>query len=148
MKRILFIFLFTIFAHISAKSSDDLLGTWMSTDNSVKVQVYKMNNQFKAKVIWFNHLLSESKTPMNLSLDTNNPNPALRNRKILGMEILDGLQYNPKTQEWINGKIYDASCGRYWSSCAKLLDNGILKVRGFWKFEWIGKTISFKKVSA
>ena len=148
MKRILFIFLFTIFAHISAKSSDDLLGTWMSTDNSVKVQVYKMNNQFKAKVIWFNHLLSESKTPMNLSLDTNNPSPALRNRKILGMEILDGLQYNPKTQEWINGKIYDASCGRYWSSCAKLLDNGILKVRGFWKFEWIGKTISFKKVSA
>ena len=66
----------------------------MSTDNSVKVEVYKVNNQFKTKVLWFNHLLSESKTPMHLSLDTNNPNPALRNRKILGMEILDGLRYD------------------------------------------------------
>ena len=46
-----------------------------------------------------------------------------------------------------NGKIYDASSGRYWSSCAKLLQNGILKVRGFWKVEWIGKSISFKKVA-
>lgn len=148
MKKVFFIFLLTISLKLSAKNPDDLVGTWMSIDNNVKVQVYKQNNQFRAKVIWFNHLLSESKTPMHLSLDTNNPNPALRNRKILGMEILDGLQYNSKTQEWINGKIYDASSGRYWSSCAKLLDNGILKVRGFWKFEWIGKTISFKKVSS
>ena len=27
------------------------------------------------------------------------------------------------------------------------LQNGILKVRGFWKVEWIGKSISFRKVS-
>ena len=67
----------------------------MSTDNSVKVEVYKVNNQFKSQqVLWFNHLLQGSKTPMHLSLDTNNPNPALRNRKILGMEILDGLRYD------------------------------------------------------
>ena len=147
MSRILFIFLFLFFGKVSAINPDDLLGTWMSTDNSVKVEVYKVNNQFKAKVLWFNHLLSESKTPMHLSLDTNNPNPALRNRKILGMEILDGLRYDAQKNEWVNGKIYDASSGRYWSSCAKLLQNGILKVRGFWKVEWIGKSISFKKVA-
>ena len=64
MSRILFIFLFLIFGNLSATNPDDLLGTWMSTDNSVKVEVYKVNNQFKAKVPWFNHLLSESKTPI------------------------------------------------------------------------------------
>ena len=63
MSRILFIFLFLFFGKVSAINPDDLLGTWMSTDNSVKVEVYKVNNQFKAKVLWFNHLLSESKTP-------------------------------------------------------------------------------------
>jgi uncharacterized protein (DUF2147 family) len=67
--------------------------------------------------------------------------------KFLGMEILDGLRYDAQKKEWVNGKIYDASSGRYWSSCAKLLQNGILKVRGFWKVEWIGKSISFKKVA-
>jgi uncharacterized protein (DUF2147 family) len=57
------------------------------------------------------------------------------------------LRYDAQKKEWVNGKIYDASSGRYWSSCAKLLQNGILKVRGFWKVEWIGKSISFKKVA-
>jgi uncharacterized protein (DUF2147 family) len=80
-------------------------------------------------------------------LSVHSANPALRNRKILGMEILDGLRYDAQKKEWVNGKIYDASSGRYWSSCAKLLQNGILKVRGFWKVEWIGKSISFRKVS-
>ena len=51
MSRILFILLFLIFGKLSATNPDDLLGTWMSTDNSVKVEVYKVNNQFKAKVL-------------------------------------------------------------------------------------------------
>ena len=59
MSRILFIFLFLFFGKVSAINPDDLLGTWMSTDNSVKVEVYKVNNQFKAKVLWFNHLLTQ-----------------------------------------------------------------------------------------
>ncbi len=54
MSRILFIFLFLIFGNLSATNPDNLWGTWMSTDNSVKVEVYKVNNQFKAKVLWFN----------------------------------------------------------------------------------------------
>lgn len=49
MSRILFIFLFLFFGKVSAINPDDLLGTWMSTDNSVKVEVYKVNNQFKPK---------------------------------------------------------------------------------------------------
>lgn len=146
MKRCIFIILLIVFGKLSA-NQDALLGKWMSTDNSVKVEVYKENNQYKAKVLWFNEKLSNSGKSMHQFVDKLNPNPALRNRKILGMEILEGLKYNPNTEEWTDGKIYDASSGRYWSSCAKLLDNGILKVRGFWKFEWIGKTISFKKVS-
>ena len=51
MNKIFFILLFFIFGKLSATNPDDLLGTWMSTDNSVKVEVYKVNNQFKAKVL-------------------------------------------------------------------------------------------------
>lgn len=147
MSRIFFILLFLIFGKINATHPNDVLGTWMSVDNSVKVKVYKVNNQFRARIIWFNHLLSESKKPMHLSSDIHNPNPNLRNRKILGMEILDGLRYDVQKKEWVDGKIYDASSGRYWNSSAKLLQNGTLKVRGFWKAEWIGKSISFRKVT-
>ena len=86
-------------------------------------------------------------TSPNLAFSSTNPNPALRKRKILGMEILEGLRYNAHNHSWENGKIYDATSGRYWDSSASLTKDGILKVRGFWKFKWIGKSMTFKKIS-
>ena len=41
---------------------------------------------------------------MHLSLEYIIPILHLRNRKILGMEILDGLRYDAQKKEWVNGK--------------------------------------------
>ena len=51
MSRILFIFLFLFFGKVSAINPDDLLGTWMSTDNSVKVEVYLVNTLRKHRML-------------------------------------------------------------------------------------------------
>ncbi|MFC6267445.1 DUF2147 domain-containing protein [Frigoriflavimonas asaccharolytica] len=125
--------------------SDAILGKWISTDKNVAVNVYKEGNSFQAKIIWFDDTLGSGK-PMNTQVDSENPNPQLRNRKILGMDVLENLSYNGSKNRWENGKIYDASSGRTWDSFAEMLSNGYLKVRGFWKFKWIGKTLTFKKL--
>ncbi|MGZ5210245.1 MAG: DUF2147 domain-containing protein, partial [Kaistella sp.] len=52
-----------------------------------------------------------------------------------------------KEHMWENGKIYDASSGRLWDSSAYITENGLLKVRGYWRFKWIGKTMDFKKTN-
>lgn len=143
-QKILFLFLFGFFLTFNAQSKgDQILGDWIATDNSVAVKVYKTNNQYQAKVVWFDEKLGSGK-PMNSRYDSENPDPNLRTRKIIGMQILSGLQYNPKKNSWENGKIYDASSGRTWDSEIHISDHGTLKVRGYWKFKWIGKTMSFK----
>lgn len=123
---------------------DDILGNWMATDKSVKVQIYKKDETFKAKIIWYDISLGSGK-PMHANVDHRNPNIKLRDRKIIGMEVLDGLHFNAATKRWENGKIYDASSGRTWDSYAEIREDGELIVRGYWKWKWIGKTLHFER---
>ena len=139
--------LYFCFLNLSAQSkSDALLGKWLATDQSVAVEVYKQSGEYKAKVIWFDESLGSGK-PMHTRTDFENPDPHLRKRKILGMQVLEGLEYNSAKNSWENGKIYDASSGRFWDSAAYITDQGLLKVRGYWKFKWIGKSLTFKRTN-
>jgi uncharacterized protein (DUF2147 family) len=126
---------------------DQVCGKWLSTDKNLEVQVYKENNSFKAKIIWFDD--SDDKTkPMEIRTDTDNPDVNLRTRKVLGMSVLENLVYVPETNSWENGVIYDAKHGRYWDSSAYIDKHGLLRVKGYWHYKWIGKTLSFTKVNS
>src|ERR1700730_1912544 len=85
---------------------DAIVGKWMTTEENLLVEIYKWNNQFKAKVLWFKDHGDKNK-PYDSWLDTKNPDKSMRNRKIAGMEILHGLMYNSKEDRWEDGKIYD-----------------------------------------
>jgi uncharacterized protein (DUF2147 family) len=63
----------------------------------------------------------------------------------LGLQVLSRLRYNPKNKRWEHGKIYDPKTGRQWSSVAYLDEDGLLYVKGYWQFEFIGKTMRFRK---
>ncbi len=64
-------------------------------------------------------------------VDSNNPDPKLRNRPILGSVILSGFKDAGK--EW-TGSIYDPRRGRVFKSTMTKLANGNLKVKGCWGF--------------
>lgn len=147
IQKTLFLIFCLAFAGFEAQSrADALLGKWLSTDKNVAVEIFKKDGDYRAKVLWFDDTLGSGK-PLHQRHDTENPDPQLRKRKILGMNILEGLQYNSKMHSWENGKIYDASSGRYWDSAASITANGLLKVRGFWKYKWIGKSMTFTKTN-
>jgi len=134
------------FLSISAQSTkDDILGKWLATDKSVAVHIYREGTSFRAKVIWFDERLG-SGTPMNTRVDSHNPNPKLRNTKVIGMDILEGLDYNSKTRHWENGKIYDASSGKTWDAFAEINDEGQMFVRGYWKWKCFGRSLYFTRI--
>lgn len=84
---------------------------------------------------------------MNTRLDSKNSNKALRSRKIIGLEVMHGLEYNTDDNEWQNGWIYDSSSGKIWNAKPSLTKDGRLKVRGFWHFQFLGENMYFKRVS-
>jgi uncharacterized protein (DUF2147 family) len=80
---------------------------------------------------------------MKKRLDVHNPNKSLRNRLILGMDVLDGLSYNTEKNRWEKGRIYDPSSGRHWSSVVYFNDDNQMEVKGYWKFEFLCQTLAF-----
>ena len=127
-------------------NSDNIIGRWMSMENNLEVEVFKCGNQYKAIVLWLDDSDDKSR-PMNKRCDSKNPVASLRIHKIIGLEVMHGLVYDSDDDEWKNGRIYDSSTGKDWNAKAWLTNDGVLKVRGFWHFEFLGKNISFKRVS-
>ena len=147
--KYLFILL-SLFAstHFTKKSifippSDQICGKWESSEKNLIIHVYKEDNKFISKILWFN---ANDGRPMSSWTDRNNPDETLRNRKIVGMSVLTDLIYKANTNSWENGVIYDAKHGRDWDASAYINNEGMLKVKGYWHFKFIGKTLTFKRL--
>lgn len=139
-------------AFVNADTPDDtskanrICGKWESDEKNLRVEVYPYKNTFKAKIIWFTGGVTKTK-PMETITDVKNPDPALRSRKVLGTDVVENLVYNPESDSWEGGKIYEIQSGKYWSAAAYLDKDGLLKVKGYWKVKLIGKTMTFKRIS-
>ena len=127
------------------KNADAIIGHWINDDKNLEVEVFKSDGKYKARVIWFDDMDDKS-SPMLDRLDKNNPDKTLRSRKIIGTEVMHGLIYNAKDDEWQEGRIYDYSTGKDWNAKAWINRDGILKVRGYWNLSIFGQNMSFKKV--
>jgi hypothetical protein len=141
----LFYILSTESVHAKPKQ-DDILGKWISEEKNLIVEVYKVGSEFTAKIIWFNDSDDKSQ-PMSIRRDFKNSDPKLRQRKIMGMEVLQGLHFNENKGEWQDGNIYDAKNGHDWNAKINLIENRQLKVRGYWHIEVIGQNLYFNKIS-
>lgn len=130
---------------VTPPKEEAILGKWMSSENNLEVEIFRSANEFKARICWFDDSDDPSE-PLTKRLDSKNPDKSLRSRKVLGMEVLNGLTYNEKEEEWENGHIYDCSSGKEWNAKLWLTKDGMLKVRGYWHFEFLGQNMSFKKV--
>ena len=127
------------------QKADAITGKWMSTENNLEVEVFRQNKEFKARLLWFDD--SDDKTkPLSTRLDEKNHDKTLRNRKLIGIEVLHSLHYDPDDDEWVGGVIYDSSSGKEWDAKAWINNAGLLKVRGYWNFPIFGETMSFKRV--
>jgi uncharacterized protein (DUF2147 family) len=128
---------------LAIPANEKICGKWESTDKKLRIQIYLEHNQYHANLIWFSN--TDGK-PMSYWTDVNNPDPALRKRKLLGMSILSRLQYDPETNSWENGMVYDSRHGREWNASAYIGKKGQLHVRGYWHFKFIGKTMNFNRI--
>lgn len=117
MKKIL---LMMTFAVISLTAySQDIFGTWITEAGDGNVEIYENNGKVFGKIVW---LKKGADTK-----DTHNPDAKLRDRKLIGVNLLSGL--TKKGDKYEGGKIYDPKSGKTYK-CAIWLDGKELKVRG------------------
>lgn len=145
MKQSLGLLLITLFfiAHATATANDGILGQWTTAEGKSHVVISKCDAGLCGKVVW----LKEPKYPADddkgmtgkTKIDRENPDPKLRKKPIIGLQILRGFKTN-NGNVWEDGTIYDPENGKTYKSKMTLVDSKTLKVRGFIGFSWIGRT--------
>jgi uncharacterized protein (DUF2147 family) len=138
--RSLIILLIFIFAGISAftcdSTSNHIVSTWVSKDGRAKIAIYRKGATFSGRIVWLDHPYRADGT---LKTDQMNPDESLRNRPLIGLEILHDFEY-AGDNTWEDGEIYDPEHGKTYSSKMTLVDYNQLEVRGYIGIPMFGRS--------
>jgi len=128
LNNIKLLLVFTIFCPIllSGEKLNLFEGHWVTSGSIVLVK--KCNNELCA---FIEEVTIEDEDGFKLKYDAQNKNKSLRNRPLVGINLLQDFPYPDQTTKILrNGKIYDPGRGRVFKSNLYILDNGNLKVEG------------------
>ena len=142
LKRIqLFVFLTLLSAVSFAQKKDDILGKWINSSGEGQIEIYKKGEKYFGKLVWIKEPNDEKGKP---KTDIKNPTQSLRNKPILGLEILKDFSFD--TDSWNDGSIYDPKTGKTYSCTLTIKKNGELNMRGYIGISLIGRSESWKRV--
>lgn len=88
----------------------------------------------------------EGATPGAVRTDRENDDPALRDRPLAGLLLVEGLVRDGS--RWEDGRIYDPESGRTYSVRAELEDDGRLRIRGYVGTPLLGRTTHWLPAAA
>ncbi|WP_165933426.1 DUF2147 domain-containing protein [Arundinibacter roseus] len=118
-------------------TSNDITGKWMAEDGSARFEIYKSGNEYRGKITWLKNPKGSKAT------DQRNPDKSLRNRPILGLEILTGLKYHPSENTWNGGRLYSPENGVYADASVTRVDINTIKIQG--RKYGVAKTKTWKR---
>lgn len=140
MKKI-FTSMILMLAPLAAAFAQDVVGKWKLEDGTAIVEVYQQGDVFNGKIVWLQKPTEADGTP---AVDDLNPDPKLRTRQVLGLNMLNNLKKSGN--EFTGGSIYDPGNGKTYN-CSMKVEGDILKVRGSLdKRGLIGRTMDWFRV--
>jgi uncharacterized protein (DUF2147 family) len=142
--KIMTFFLFILLAAATAfgAGSSGIFGIWKTGMDESKVEVYQCGAKICGKIIWLkNPIYTDSRdgeigTPV---IDRYNPDPALRSRPVLGLQILEGFTVEGDNT-WRNGTCYDPKSGKTYRGKIHQAAPDRLELRGYIGIPLFGRT--------
>jgi uncharacterized protein (DUF2147 family) len=120
------------------------LGTWYAEGGAARVAIESCGNELCGRVVWLRSPIDEDGCELR---DQRNPDPALRGRRVEGMQILRGLRRRADGS-WGNGRIYDPASGNTYTCQLALEGDDRLRLRGYVGIPLIGRTTTWTRVGA
>lgn len=127
---------------LAADNSTDVFGYWAGESSILHIQ--RQGQQLSAVIVALTdpvYLQTEDiGEPGALRKDNNNPDPALQDRPLLGLNLLQDYVFDDG--RW-QGKIYDPESGNVYSSRMNVDRSGELNMRGYIGAPMFGRTAKF-----
>ena len=139
MKKLIILFFLGIYTLTGlAQEADKIVGVWWNEEKTTKIEVEKKDGKYIGTIVYMIPEKYENGAPPK---DDENPDPALRERSIVGLQILNNFVYNPDKKEWNSGSIYDPKSGKTYDCYGWLESDELLKLKGFVAgMRWLGKS--------
>jgi len=139
MKKLIILLFLGIYAVTGvAQEADKIVGVWWNDEKTTKIQVEKKDGKYIGTIVYMIPEKYENGEPPK---DDENPDPALRDRSVVGLQILKGFVYNPKKEEWQGGTIYDPKSGNTYDCYAWMESDDLLKLKGYvGGIRWLGRS--------
>jgi uncharacterized protein (DUF2147 family) len=128
----------------SQAAADAIEGWWQSWDSLLYVSVEKGEARLFAAGILNPALVKGdlvSWSPEKPLLDIDNPDPQLRGRPLLGIELTEN--YRKKGKQW-RGRLYDPRSGAWYKSHLTVVGS-VLNIRGYIGMPMLGQTRTFER---
>jgi uncharacterized protein (DUF2147 family) len=137
MTHLIMALLLVVFSGSDPKlSGDAILGEWLSAKKDTRILIFKEGERYRGRVLW-----GTGSSPK----DVKNPDPALRNRDVIGMVILNGFKYDGDGV-WEKGTIYDPREGKTYDCKMTIKEDGRLNIRGYVGVSLFGRTEIWTRV--
>lgn len=118
------------------------VGVWLHPNQRIQVEIVSCGDRLCGRLIWFKWPNDAQGLPL---VDLKNPDPALRGRPLLGLQILDGLRRSSE-RTWEDGRIYNPDDGTVYHASMSLQNDGSMRVRAFVLLPIFGETLIWTRV--
>jgi len=130
-----------------ASDRPEVLGNWQAAGNSSTLEIYPCGEKLCGKVAWLKHptFVDAKDGPIGaLKIDLKNPDPSMRQRPILGLQVIEGMTAVGK-DNWEHGKCYDPESGNSYKCRMHLASPERLEMRGYIGIPLFGRTYALTR---
>ncbi|MGJ8694785.1 MAG: DUF2147 domain-containing protein [Verrucomicrobiaceae bacterium] len=117
-------------------AKDPIEGEWIKSDGTARIKMWLDDNkQLQGMITWVKD--------KNRTHDTNNPNPALRKRRLRGLRVISG--FTKAGTKFTGGTVYDSASGKIYKG--KIWNDGDDKIvmRAFVGISLLGKSAEWNR---
>jgi uncharacterized protein (DUF2147 family)/peptidoglycan/LPS O-acetylase OafA/YrhL len=130
----------------SAADASDPTGLWWAEGGSAKVEIRLCGDALCGEIVDLTRPFDEDGRKLR---DVENPDPTLRNRTVIGLDLISNLRATPgEPSQWTGGEIYDPASGNTYQATLEIVSPDCVNVRGYVGVQWLGRTTTWIRVGA
>ena len=121
---------------IAVTGAETIGGVWLNEDADGWIELRVTDGELRGVIAGSPDDPQRLRPPR---LDVQNPDPALRDRELSGMQILYGFRLET-SDRWGGGRVYDPNNGNTYRATITLVNVNTLRLRGFVGLSLFGRT--------